>query len=58
MLYIPAFADVEVASSYQLSAISYQRKAEGGLYTMPPANELLMWHLLMFSSCIGPGMEA
>lgn len=48
--YIPAFAEVEMATSEA-------RNAEGGFDTKKPDNELLVRHLLMFSSGVGPGME-
>ncbi len=49
--YIPAYANVQVASSHS-------RNAQGGFDTRAPETELLVRHLLMFSSGIGPGMEA
>ncbi len=49
--YIPAFANTQVA-------ISPSRNSEGGFDTRAPNSELLVRHLLMFSSGIGPGMEA
>lgn len=49
--YIPAYANAQVASTHS-------RNAQGGFDTRAPKTELLVRHLLMFSSGIGPGMEA
>lgn len=48
--YIPAFNGVELAASHK-------RNGEGGFDVRKPQNQLLVRHLLMFSSGIGPGME-
>lgn len=48
--YIPSFGRVEVATSHE-------RNAEGSFDVRKPENQLLVRHLLMFSSGIGPGME-
>lgn len=49
--HIPAYANVQVASTHS-------RNAQGGFDTRAPKTELLVRHLLMFSSGIGPGMDA
>ncbi|MEM8501251.1 MAG: serine hydrolase domain-containing protein [Pseudomonadota bacterium] len=49
--YIPAFAATQVASNHT-------RNSRGGFDTREPKSELLVRHLLMFSSGIGPGIEA
>lgn len=48
--YIPAFANLKLATSQS-------RNAEGGFDTKKLDNEMLVRHLLMFSSGIGPGIE-
>ncbi len=48
--YIPAFNSQQVA-------VSEERNAEGGFDVRAPKNPLLVRHLLMFSSGIGPGIE-
>ena len=48
--YIPAFDRVQVATSHE-------RNGAGGFDVSRPKNPLLVRHLLMFSSGIGPGME-
>jgi len=48
--YIPAFEDVQVASKHS-------RNAEGNFDTSKPNTPLLIRHLLMFASGVGPGME-
>lgn len=48
--YIPAFNGAQVATSNQ-------RNGEGAFDVREPENQLLVRHLLMFSSGIGPGME-
>lgn len=49
-LYIPSFEGVQVATSHE-------RNTEGSFDVRKPENPLLVRHLLMFSSGIGPGME-
>lgn len=48
--YIPAFSGQQVA-------VSEKRNAAGGFDARAPKNQLLVRHLLMFSSGIGPGIE-
>jgi CubicO group peptidase (beta-lactamase class C family) len=48
--YIPAFGGQQVA-------VSENRNAAGGFDARAPKNQLLVRHLLMFSSGIGPGIE-
>ncbi len=48
--YIPAFSGLQVATSQE-------RNGEGGFDVREPENQLLVRHLLMFSSGIGPGIE-
>ncbi|QFU74402.1 class A beta-lactamase-related serine hydrolase [Halioglobus maricola] len=49
--YVPAFSGLKLATSHS-------RNAEGSFDTKKPNNELLVRHLLMFSSGIGPGIES